>query len=318
MARPALDSVQSPQYNPANPAGIYTPPVNTSGIFNPNEQLPLASSPAPDEPKSNLPFDRRLIRKSLFPGQPNVTSGSITTDTPLRAADPSADPGGPYYCFFLFNPAEIDASYGFDTSLNSMLPAAYTNPATQEVAGGGVLTQTISFNLLFDRTYEVWNGHLADLQGTSKLPSYSMVGFGQNAVTAPKNGGPYHFGVLWDVWALERLCGIYRQADGIHPNGPPVPKIVHVQMGGANVANTISASQENLFQKSTLTTLNEPSTPSYLDFYGWFTSFNVQYTRFDANMTPTRCTTSLGFQLTYVNPSINPNTNATSPSPSGQ
>lgn len=275
-----------------------------------NNPTPSSMQPAWDEPHSNLPFDPRMMRRQFWQGAKNVTGGVITNDTsPLGGKVPMPTyhlpvTPDPFYCFSLFNPAEIDGTYGFDSSPDAMLPISQIS--SQVGNGGGVLTQQVSFNLLFDRTYEVWNG-------PQHLPASANYGFGQGEVVAPKNGGPYRFGVLWDVWALERLCGIFRQADGIPPQGPPTVQLLHIITGGVNIANSMIGNGP-----SSWTHIDISPTPSSVDFWGWMTSFNVQYTRFDTNMVPTRCAVSLGFQLTYAQPSSTTNPTGAAPSGTGQ
>lgn len=268
--------------------------------------------PAYDEPHSNLPFDPRMARQQFWAGAKNVTAGVISSDTraigiPLQDYNLAGVSVAPFYCFFMFNPAEIDTMYSFDTSDAAMLPLNLVNP--QAGNGGGVLTQSVSFNLLFDRTYEVWNG-------PRDLPPSASYGFAQGEVTMPKNGGPYKYGCLWDVWALERLCGIFRQVDGVPPESPPLRTVLHVSTGGVDVANALAGAgvgHAGAANQSTVIQI-DPS-PASIDLWGWITSLNVQYTRFDSNMVPTRCAVALSFQLTYASKSPTPNPGANAPGP---
>lgn len=283
-------------------ASRYNPNSNSNPFFTASGVTPSTTSavPAQDEPRSNLPFDPRMKRTAA---SHNVVGGVITTDTPaLKYATSSMGSITipPFYCFFLFNPADITTQYGFDNSVSGQLPATYLNPSTWGYQAGGILTQTVSFNLLFDRTYEVWNGV------SNGLPPSAFTFFGQNTPTFPQNGGPYRFGVLWDVWALERICGIYGQAKGLQPSGPPTATIVHVMAGDVRESNAINGPTWGDVSQNTV--IQEPLTPSSIDFYGWITSMSVDYTRFDANMTPTRCAVSLSFQQTYAQPYYNSNT----------
>ena len=277
---------------------VLAPPGQNSASFGPNE------------PRSNLPFDPRIARANMK-DLPQVTGGVITSAIPgvnsqLAGLNQAPLNPPPFYCFFLFNPASIDANYSFDLTQSGTLPLSSDNPATWSTGAGGVLTQTISFNILFDRTYEVWNGPKA-------IPASAKYGFAQYQVGAPLNGGPYRFGVLWDVWSLERLCGIYRQAEGQQPINPPIPRIVHVMTGGVAEANALTGASTSAANQ--YTQIEEPATPISLDFYGWMTQFSVQYTRFDSNMTPTRCAVALSFQQTYVNQALNSNPGASNASP---
>lgn len=249
----------------------------------PQDPVPLG------EPTSNLPFDIRIQRRILTKDQIQVTSGRITTDTP--SIQPHITPVS---CYFLFNPAEIDSTYGFDTSQFATLPPQLQNSDPQSIGTqkSFALNQEKSFNLLFDRTYEVWTG------SNSAIP---QDGF----------GGPYRYGVMWDVWALERILGIYGQYAGQQPPNGPLTSIVSVELGGTIIPNTGG----NILGTSPTPT---GAGLNFLQFFGWFTGFSVQYTRFDANMTPTRCAIALTFQQTYANQTPTPSTaNAATTTPSG-
>lgn len=229
------------------------------------------ANPPAGEPVDNLPFDNRMTGRmsGRSPILGNLLSGAMyTVQKPV------------YTCYFLFNPNEIDKSYSFDSSIPLPPQDLSTNGAA--MGAGTVLNQTVSFTMLFDRTFEVWTG-----------PK------GQRAQSGGYTGaGPYQFGVQWDIWAVERLLGIYGQAYGTHtPSGPPLAQICQVDFANpGNPQNPVDSAN-----------------PGAVTFQGWIQSLDVQYTRFDINMTPTRAAVNMAFQLVYALPGFLPDTGLSNP-----
>jgi hypothetical protein len=192
----------------------------------------------------------------------------------------------------------------FDDSVIGALNPIYI-PAT--AAGtqsqGLMLNQTISFTLMFDRTYEVWTG-------PAKAPNAS------GADGDPTSGkGPYRFGVQWDVWAIERLVGIFGQWNGSPPSGPPAASLCTVQFGGKNLSNLSSFTNPQNPQGYNAANDVAADSGYAMAFQGWMTSLEVTYTRFDAGMVPTRAAVSVAFEQIYslqAQASANP---PSSPSP---
>jgi cell wall-associated NlpC family hydrolase len=95
--------------------------------------------------------------------------------------------GGDFRLFFMMNPTTISTYNTLD--MNNI-----SNSQTSSAANNSVpliqSSQTISFQLIFNRMYEVWQGNML---------------------------GPSQLGVRWDVRALERLLGMY---DANQPNLP--------------------------------------------------------------------------------------------------
>jgi hypothetical protein len=205
-----------------------------------------------------------------------------------------------FSCFFRYNPTEIDTTYGFDYNNTANLNPSYLNATAAGLGSTGtLLNQTYNFSLLFDRTYELWCG--------SNSPYYGAMG--------KWGGGPFKYGVQWDVWACERLLGVYGQWTGQGPSGPPAASPVQVAFsGGVDIGQGIYSNVD----------------PSYavvgaqaFAFQGWCTGLSVAYTRFDINMMPTRCAVSLTFELIYAlqsttsAPNDNSGTSTTTPTTGG-
>lgn len=234
----------------------------------------------PNEPTNNLPFDFRVRRStpgntgSGTDGGGTFTAGSGVTSGVMSTVGTNTI----FSCYFLFNPTEIDLDYEFDDSVIGALNPAFLGGNTAGQSQGLMLNQTISFTLFFDRTYELWTG--------------------ANTTTPTQWGlGPYQYGVLWDIWAIERLVGIFGQSTGGPPSGPPAAAPVNVSFGGANpMGSQVPLAQTNI------------TTPiGYQTFTGWMTSLEVQETRFDASMRPSRCAVAVSFEQIYSLQSMSTN-----------
>jgi hypothetical protein len=256
--------------------------------------------PSTSEPQTNYPFDFRIKRIAAngIVGSGAFTPGVQTTTG--RMSTVSQLDGKTYEAVFEFNPTEIDLSYGFDDSVSAVLnPSFIANPSATEGTQGLMLNQSVSFTLLFDRTYEVWTGtnylksavarqRAADLRALEHghLPPQYQTAIPQALSQLANSYGPYKFGVMWDVWAIERLVGIFGQYSGAPPSGPPAAAITNVEFGVDHTGTTIGDS----------TLLGGGYA---FGFTGWMTAFEVQYTRFDASMVPTRCAIGLTFEQIY-------------------
>jgi hypothetical protein len=121
-----------------------------------------------DSGNGNLPFDPKMTsyytvgtEDSRGQGPSNqvvdVRRGYVRTDE--RLLDSYARAVGRQYLFFLFNPGGISTSYSMQAENPQMAKlfqaSGSAGEATPLVTS---LTQTLSFSLLFDRTYEVRQG----------------------------------------------------------------------------------------------------------------------------------------------------------------
>ena len=168
---------------------------------------------APD-PRSNLPFSAYFLSKQ-------VDFGSYTGTTPLYAdrhlvrggmgqgTAGGVRSGGQFLAYFMMNPQTIAVSYAVDTS--SVTPTfsqgSYANSQPVLGGSGNVMGSTLSFEIIFNRMYEVWRGDTP---------------------------GPSDIGCRWDVRAIERLMGILDNIDAANPTGSygaalPYPVAVPVQ-----------------------------------------------------------------------------------------
>lgn len=277
-ANPAsATAAASGNYTASTLSGFNGTATGDSGAFTQLGSLQGWNASLATEPQDNLPFDYRINRQKLRGGA-QIQGGLISTTSPVAGAT-NASGTNIFTCYFLFNPTEIDLEYSFDTTVTGALnPIFVANGATTNTQGL-MLNQTQSFTLLFDRTYDLWAG--------------------KNGLNYANclNGGPYTFGAQWDVWAIERLVGVYGQASGQGPSGPPAGSICTVQFGGAGVQNS-QTGYLTLGDTGASTATIQP----WVNFNGWMTEFQVEYTRFDSNMVPSRAAVSLSFMQVYSQP----------------
>jgi hypothetical protein len=111
--------------------------------------------------------------------------------------------------------------------------------------------------LFFDRIQDLW------------------IGFGNT----PTVNYAAKYGVQWDIWALERLCGVFGLYKGGDPSGPPITAPMNIWCGGNN--NQASVHMSALI-----------------------TGLDYTYDMFDSNMVPSLATVDLTF-VQILNPNAN-------------
>jgi hypothetical protein len=173
--------------------------------------------------------------------------------------------GGQFACYFMMNPESIDVSCAVNSDVTN---PTQTNQTQQSQAPLWIQQQSITFDLVFNRQYEVWQGGVKG-----------------------KNGGPgpSDIGVRWDIRALERLMGLYdAKADfggkgagyngqtglGAYGEGDRAPQALNVQVvfGGQY---------------------------SY-QFQGNMAQLEYEYTMFDADMIPVEAKATVGIMRRYL------------------
>lgn len=184
-----------------------------------------------------------------------------------------------YACAFLYNPSMVEATYSIDSSATNLtLPQYNRSPQDTGVYLIGLAT-TVSFSLLFDRTYELNSGVPQGPNLPNNYPDQFPLPGGRFAAEDPRQ-----IGVMADINALKRISGITTQISGVswtdannnaqtsNITGPmqQVPAWVH--FGGAYAQNSLS-------------------------YYGYISGMDVQYTHFSASMTPMRCAVAVSFTL---------------------
>jgi hypothetical protein len=210
------------------------------------------------------PFDSRTTRLT-FQGKDGVLqSGRIISAPAKKATMGYIDRVG---VLFLYNPSEISLAYSADP--NAPIPAELNNPSNVGQTLNG--TGSLSFNLLFDRTYDTWGQGARMNKNTADgitarygvyvdvRQFYLMLGMVRpHEITLRKSN---HTVIDWDIPGYELQTG------------PMISTPVQVYFGG----------------KESLT------------YYGRVTSFNVTYTHWTRRMTPNRAVINLSMD-TWVKP----------------
>jgi hypothetical protein len=195
------------------------------------------------DPRSNLPFSAFFLGQKV-PGPAAGRSGSLQISVPgvkgnlypnttlvrggivelgaMGSTAPNAPlltrPGGPFRCYFMMNPSSISFDTNVDTSI---LAPSQQSPQAMAMGSYLVTQESVSFSVIFNRMYEVWQGNVP---------------------------GPSDVGCAWDIRALERLMGMYDATQvpgspyntttgtGLYGAGgnPPVALPIQVVFGGAN------------------------------------------------------------------------------------
>jgi hypothetical protein len=174
---------------------------------------------------------------------------------------------------FLYNPSVLSITRSLDN--NTMVYPTYMQTANSNTAGQYLvpLNATASFDLFFNRTYELWYMLRDIAQYDSGLP----VTFDQ--AQALRDGG-----VQVDIDAAYRICGV------LLPSNPA----------------TITGADQKPVAFTGVKTITGPMTmnPVHVNFggptgqlYGWISSLNAQITMWSQDMVPMCATLSVVLTL---------------------
>lgn len=167
---------------------------------------------------------------------------------------------------FLYNPSTVEADYPLS---DSTVAASLLFPTPGDKADLRVpLQQTVSWSILYDRTYELWESYNAD-----GSPKFGLGADGNN---------PQVIGVLADIFQMQQFTGM---TASYNSGGLPTP-----------------AGTKNLFlgHQGILQLV-----PSYvffggaqaLSYYGYVSEWDVQITHWTQYMVPMRCVIDISFTM---------------------
>ena len=172
-----------------------------------------------------------------------------------------------YQLQYLYNPTTVQHQSAMDPQY---LPINITSGDSGGIGDTSMfmqISQNISFNLLFDRTYETWD--------------------------APKSSYLAQWGVLADMKVLFSMLGMYgvttaTAGDGGDGNG--------FKVDGSKAVNPRAIMQ----MTPTAAHMFRPVWAIFgplLKYYGNINSVTVEYTHFTQAMVPNRCAVQIGMQL---------------------
>lgn len=228
---------------------------------------PKKKSDAVNMPGSGIwenSFDPRIQSiPSYLPGQSKDSYGLKRGY--MVTAFPKGKSGKFYMLNFLYNPSTVQVSHGIDAANQVMPPYLRSDldEGTPLVAAGG----TLSFSLLFDRSYE-----MSDQTQFNKVE------------------GTY--GVMADIHVLYNLVGI---------NTPVQPAATEDAEASTDTSNAIGIMQMHpvwcRFGQPRTSMRNKLPHLSRMEYFGYINSIDITYTHFTQRMTPVRCAVSLSMQL---------------------
>jgi hypothetical protein len=212
--------------------------------------------------QDNGKFDPRITKlpglQSLVGGGKALSRGFIIQEKPVN--------GVRYRCNFLYNPSVISASHSVNPAVLADDNAINPNDVTAQDFLMP-LQQTVQFDLLFDRTYELWD--------SSRVS-------GAESIFVPA------LGVGWDISLLYKITGISASVD--------------VTGTGADATgNSSNSFRQGQFSFDTAGPMLY--VPVYiiigetLNYYGVIQELDIQYTHWTQKMIPSRCQVSISLQL---------------------
>lgn len=216
---------------------------------------------------SNPPFDERISTLSGLqtviqgPRASQLSRGYIIQDKGLGLTQ--------YSVRFLYNPSLVAVSHQTDAANATVTPQNYRNPLDKG-AWNIPLAASVSFNLLFDRTYELWS------KSGARNPTDWTQGSGEA-------------GVRVDVEALYRVVGIYQPTAVQPPTTSP----------NTTPANLYSNGDPGPMPLTPVTVYF--GGPTSLNYRGYISSLDVQWTHFSQLMVPMRCTIGVSMNLMTKN-----------------
>lgn len=215
----------------------------------------------------NPPFDPRIISRpmtvanaAIGPKKANLYRGFIRQSKDYKPVKSAAR----VKLNFLYNPSIISASHSIDTGSNGLLPA-FARPDDPSVAPLLPLNSNVTFDLLFDRTFEMWD--------RSKINSY----VGKR-------------GVFADIEVLYDLVGMY---DQLNLTDEQKSKLGESEkgLGDKKYIGVMQYVPVLAFIGSQSRSVNA------LTYNGVITSLSLSYTHFSQDMIPFRAAVSVSMQL---------------------
>lgn len=219
---------------------------------------------------TNPPFDNRIKnipmqQFSITGGTSTLYRGYITDDTPARTK------GQFYRLNFLYNPSVVSETRSIDTSNQGILPqyARADDPTASPLLP---LNSTVSFNLLFDRTYELWD------------QSYHGSSVGST-------------GVMADLDILYGLVGLKAASTSSNPTTPSVtiPSPSGTTFNVDNITGVMQYTPVYVYFGSAWA-----SSFNNLKYYGYISTISITITHWSQDMIPMRC--GVGISMTLLPP----------------
>lgn len=242
---------------------------------------------------SNPAFDKRILRLNLIPGSGTTAfqRGFLQTAT-RRSPSVAGKSSQRYRVNFLYNPSDLSESRS--VNINDNATALPTELRSDADIGQvlGITGASISFSLLFDRTYEVANPEIWDKPEAAMgcysdiVAIFGLTGISQATLRPSTTQVPY--------------------APGQGPNNPgvgtgplsPSP----TTSANANAEQTYGIMKLNpvfavFCPVRALDAAGSSTGVSMMRYYGYINSLSISYTHWSQRMIPVRCVVSVSMAL---------------------
>lgn len=232
---------------------------------------------------TNPAFDKRILRLAQIHGSGTTKfqRGFLIT---AQRKNPSAATRAQrrYRVNFLYNPSDLSVSHS--VNLNDNATALPTELRSDADIGQvrGLTGASMSFSLLFDRTYEVANRDIWN-RPEAAMGCYADITalYGMCGITEPTT-------------ASTSLQTVYTAPSTTTTNGVAAPASAGDQVYGVMKLNPVFAV---FCPVRTVDSAGLRSGISMMRYYGYISSLGVQYTHWTQRMIPARCVASIGMQL---------------------
>lgn len=206
-------------------------------------------------------FDYRIYRRA-FPlqssGSSSLVRGGMVWEQPISGFNSRAQ------IHYLYNPSTVEADYAIsDASVAASL--LFPNPGDHADLRVP-LSQTVSWSILFDRTYELWG-------------SYSNDGNPLHSNGADKNN-PQVVGVMADIIQMQQFTGM---------------TVGYASGGIPTTTNNPFTGRQGIIQM--IPSYAFFGGPNNLTYYGYISEWNAQITHWTEFMVPMRCVIDISFTM---------------------
>ncbi|MBD0734067.1 hypothetical protein [Streptomyces sp. CBMA29] len=245
---------------------------------------------------TNPAFDKRILRLSQVHGSQTTAFQRGFLQTATRRNPSTGSRGAKRYRVnFLYNPSDLSESRSVNINDNATaLPTELKSDAdTGQVLG--ITGASISFSLLFDRTYEVanpqiWNRPEAAMGCYSDITAiFGLVGISQATLRPSATQVPY-------------APGQGPNNSGVTTTLGPGPTTSSTTTANANPEQTYGVMKLNpVFAVFCPVRTLDPSGfntgVSMMRYYGYINTLGIQYTHWTQRMIPVRCVVNVSMAL---------------------
>lgn len=201
-------------------------------------------------------FDPRIYTFKFGVDKDNPLGTSLTRGL-IKQAVPISGFSDINQVAFLYNPSQVSASYQLSDPSTTQAAMLVPQPGDDSILRVP-LNQNVTFSLLFDRTYELWD-------------------------SSKKSTSAGTYGVMVDVWAMQQLVGM---------NADPGAAL-NTSTKGKGQDSTLGSSG---LMMTTFCDFYFGGRQS-LQYFGSITAFDVTYTHWTQLMVPMRCAMNITVQL---------------------